>query len=254
MVQVLFLVSVGSVWLINSGQIRYRLFLVVFLLSASLAKAAFTHPARWKLDSIEETYASTWCFHSGPNPTLKSTCANTMLNALLNFHLNNELGAGLSIAYYDLKDGSVLGGAGWSGWRVVERPVGLCMSGAVTGLDNAFRTICRFATTDDDLESPDTHAQECMMSRAQLRVTDGCYTPSERRGLFRLDDTATSIFAIFGLLIALPGMFYGVYRWYCARRSAQQMRADGRLNVPLYAGDGVARLAESRTDPARLMA
>ena len=232
------------------------MFLVLIpLLTASFAEAAFTHPARWKLDSIEETYAGTWCFHPGPNPSFASICANTTLNVLLNIHLLNELGAGLSIAYYDLEDGSVLGGAGWSGWRAVGRPVGLCTSGAVTGLGNAFRTICRFATTDDDLENLDAHAQECMMPHAQLRVTDGCYTPPERRGLFRLDDTATSILTILGLLITLPGIFYGLYRWYCARRAARLMRAEGGLNVPLYTvGNGVARSGESRTDLAGLVA
>ena len=197
------------------------LLVLILFIAASLAEAAFSHSALWKLDSVDETYAGTWCFHPGPNPTFSSACANATLGALLDIHLHNSFGSGLSIAYYDPADGSVLGGAGWLGWRSVELPVGVCMSGAVNGLDNNFRTVCRFAIADNDHDSPDAHAQECMMPRAQFRVTDGCYSPPVRRGPFHLDDTASAIIAILGLLIAIPGIILGIYRWYILRKRAQ---------------------------------
>ena len=208
------------------------LLVLVPLLAASLAKAAFTRPALSKLDSIDKTYAGTWCFHPGPNPTSLSACANATLGALLSIHLQNAFGSGLSIAYYDLADGSVLGGSGWSGWDSVEPLVGVCMSGAVNGLDNNFRTICRFAIADNDHDSPDAHAQQCVVPRAQLRVTDGCYSPPARHGPFHLDDTASAIIAILGLLIFIPGMMVGMYRWYLIRRRAQSASTEDQ-DVPL---------------------
>ena len=158
---------------------------------------------------------------------------------LFNIHLLNELGAGLSIAYYDLADGSVLGGAGWSGWDSVRLPVGVCMTGAVNGLDNVFHTVCRFAIDDNDHDSPNAHAQDCMMPCAQLRVTDSCYSPPARRGPFHLDDTASAIIAILGLLIVIPGMILGVYRWYLIRKQAQSVDGQGVPLVQTSATDSV---------------
>ena len=211
----------------------------------SLAEAAFTHPAHWKLDSIDSTYAGTWCFRPGPNPTFSSACANATLGALLDIHLHNSFGSGLSIAYYDLDDGSVFGGAGWSGWDSVELPVGVCMSGAVNGLDNVFRTICRFAITDNDHDSPDAHAQECVVPRAQLRVTDGCYSPPVRHGPFHLDDTASAIIAILGLLIVIPGMTFGAYRRYVTRKRAQSVEDQDVSLVPTGAAGSVGHQEET---------
>ena len=145
--------------------------------------------------------------------------------------MHNELGSGLSIAYYDLGDGRVLGGATWSGWRSVGLPIGLCMSGVINGLDNHFRTICRFAIADNDHDSPNAHMQECMMPHAQRRVTDGCYSPPMRHGPFRLDDTASAVISILGLLITIPGMIFGAYRWYAIRMQAHDVEDD---DVPLF--------------------
>jgi len=104
------------------------------------------------------------------------------------------------------------------------------MSGAVNGLDNVFRTVCRFAIADNDHDSPDARTQECMLPRAQFRVTDGCYSPPVRHGPFHLDDTANAIIAILGLLVVIPGMIFGAYRWYVIRKRAQNV--DGQ-DVPL---------------------
>jgi len=217
-------------------------------------QAAFTRPALWKLDSINKTYAGTWCFHPGPNPTFASICANATLSALLETHLRNNLGPGLSIAYYDLKDGSVLGGASWTNWDAVSLPIGVCTSGRVEGLDNAFSTTCRFAVTDNDHDTASTHAEECTINRPQLRVTDGCYSPPPRRAWFRLDDSTSGILAIVGLVLALP--LVGAYRCYRTRLAQWDAKIEGGQGLPLVAlgsdaGIGSGSPDVSHPPPAR---
>jgi len=115
-------------------------------------------------------------------------CANATLKALLDLHTNNDHSAGLFIAYYNLVDGFIRGGAGWVDWNTVLFPVGVCLSGQVDGLDDTYVTACRFAHADNDHESSSAHEQECIVNRPQLRVTDACYAPIHRRPWFRLDD------------------------------------------------------------------
>jgi len=221
-----------------TGQFRALLLCLLFL-AAHTANAAITHPARWRLDAIEQTYAGTWCFRPGTNPPPTHACNNSTLTVLLNAHVNNDHGPGLSIAYYDLKDASVLGGVGWADWDAMMLPVGVCMSGAVDSFANTYSTTCRFAMSDNDHETPSAHITECSVNRPQLRVTDGCYTPPPRRSRFRLDDSASGILTIIGLIIALPSIVLGAYRWYSARRALALQQAqleDGQV-VPLVPVD-----------------
>ena len=200
--------------------------------------AAFTHPALWKLNSIQETYAGTWCYHPGSNPTYFLACTNDTLAASLDNHLRNNFGPGLSIAYYDPKDGTALGGAGWANWAAVPLPIVVCMSGRVEGLENTFSTACRFTVTDNDHELPSSHNEECIVNRSQARVTDGCYTPPSRRPWFRLDDSTSNVLTVIGLIVALP--VFGLCRWYLARRARQQAQMAGGQGIPLVSvGRGV---------------
>jgi len=153
------------------------------------------------------------------------------LSALLKTHLHNDLGPGLSIAYYDFKDGSVLGGADWTFWDVAALPVGLCTSGRVDGLDKVFSTTCRFAVTDNDHDTPSVHAEECTSNHSQLRVTDGCYSPPPHRSWLRLGDSASGILTIIGLILALP--LLGIYRWYRTSRARQKATIGGEQRLPL---------------------
>lgn len=203
--------------------------------------AALTSPTHWKLDEIEITYAGTPCFRPGPNPASARPCSNSTLIALLDAHIKNDRGLGLSIAYYDLKDQSVLGGAGWADWDAVVLPVGVCLSGAVDALTNAYITTCRFALTDNDHDIPSMHATECTVGRPQLRVVDGCYTPPPRRGRFRLDDSTSGILTIIGIIIALPSIVFSTYRWYCGRQVVRQTQLEEGQALPLVPvgeGDG----------------
>ena len=222
-----------------AGQTR-TLSLCLLLSVAPTVDAAFTRPAHWKLDGLELTYASTVCFNPGPNTASVCRCGNATLTSLLGAHINNNLGPGLSIAYYDLKDGSVLGGAGWADWDAMMLPVGVCMSGAIDSFANAYSTTCRFALTDNDQDTPSAHYTECTVNHPQLRVVDGCYTPPPRRSRFRLDDSASGILTIIGLIIALPSIFLGPYRWYCARRALALQEArleEGQALPPVLVGE-----------------
>ena len=214
------------------GQIRDLLLCLLFL-AARATNAAFTRSAHWKLDDIELTYAGTPCFRPGPNPASTRLCGNSTLIALLDIHIKNDRGPGLSIAYYDLKDRSVLGGASWADWDTGVLPVGVCMSGAVDTLANEYSTICRFTAANDDHDSAAAHLNECTVSRPQMRVTDGCYTPPPRRVRFRLDDSASGILTIIGLIIALPSIAFGAYRWYSARRALRGAQLEDSHALPL---------------------
>ena len=96
-------------------------------------------------------------------------------------HLKNDHGAGLSIAYYDTTDGSVLGSAGWTNWDNVVLPVGVCLSRQVDGLHDAYTATCPFTIANDDHDTHNSHLGECAVNLPQLRVAEGCYMPPPRR-------------------------------------------------------------------------
>ena len=165
-------------------------------------------------------------------------CGNSTLSALLNTHIKNVDGPGLSIAYYDVTDSSVLGGVGWDDWDVVMLPVGVCMSGSVDGLPTVFSTTCRFTATNNDHDIPSAHLSECSIGRSQLRVTDGCYSPPVRCAGFRLTDSASGILTIIGLLTALPSLAFGAYRLYYKLRGDPKAPLDDEQVVLLVPVDG----------------
>jgi len=168
---------------------------------------------------------------------------------LLGVHINNDHSAGLSIAYYDLGDGSILGGAGWRNWDAIALPVGVCMAGLVDGLDNIFSATCRFTTQDNDHDLPFAHAEECTTNRPQLRVIDGCYRPPPRRPWLRLDDSTTGVLTIIGLILALP--VFGLYRRYRARHACQQGQInDGQALSLVVVGSSTVN-DETRQDMSR---
>jgi len=212
--------------------------------------SVYSRPAYWKLDTIEQTYAGTWCFHPGVGAGRGHECNNSTLSALLDVHIKNVDGPGLSIAYYDLADSSVLGGAGWADWDIVVLPVGVCMSGSVDGLATVYSTTCRFTATDNDHDIPSAHFEECTVGRSQLRVTDGCYSPPTHHTGFRLTDSASGILTIIGLLIALPSLAFGAYRLYYKLRGQHRAPLEDEQAVPLVHVDGDA--AEARQERDRL--
>jgi len=234
-----------------AGQIRALLFLFL-LLATSPVDGAFTRSAMWRLDAIEKTFSGT-CYRPAASMEPVRVCANATLKALLDLHTNNDHGAGISIAYYDLVDGFILGGAGWADWNTVLLPVGVCLSGQVDGLDDTYVTACRFAHADNDHESASAHEQEYIVNRPQLRVTDGCYAPIHHHTWFRLDDSTNGVLTIVGLIIAIP--VYSIYRRYCARHAMRQSRmSDGQAVSLVGVGGGTFddgnRQSASRPKPA----
>ncbi|KAH7096712.1 hypothetical protein BKA62DRAFT_603566, partial [Auriculariales sp. MPI-PUGE-AT-0066] len=142
---------------------------------ASTAFAAFTHEAHYHLDSIRQNSLGAFCFYPGVLRD-ERPCTSNQLRIILDTHINNALGSGLSIAYYSTEDGAILGGTGWADWKTTTSPVAVCLSGAINDLPNAFVSTCRFSAGDDDLEdSHGVHVPECAMNLPQQRLTDGCY-------------------------------------------------------------------------------
>jgi len=210
--------------------------LLFLLFAATLSvNAAFTRPARWKLDNIEQTYAGSWCYRPGASSNSRGLCSNSTLKVLLDAHIQNGHGAGLSIAYYDLSDGSAVGGAGWTSWDTVTIPVGVCMSGQVDGLE-AYTTTCRFSIADNDHDKSSSHLWECAVNQVQPRVADGCYTPPPPRPWLRLDDSTSAILAIISFILALP--LFGIYRRYQTRRARQQAKLQDEQAQPLIGLEG----------------
>jgi len=174
--------SLGSTYSCRTGEIhdlvRCCLLMVFMLLTIAPAHAAFTRPATWKLNSIEQALSGAWCFIPGANAEPVHECQDSALKQLLDVHTNNMGGAGLSVEYYDLDDNSALGGAAWRGWNTTVLPVGLCMSGSVTPVSEPqYLTICRLSYGDDDHDLPSAHVGQCAVAHPQNLVSDGCYHP-----------------------------------------------------------------------------
>ena len=156
-------------------------------------------------------------------------CQRPALQALLDIHIKNKNGAGLSIAYYDLKDASALGGAEWHGWNNTALPVGLCMSGAVATPSGSgktrYLTVCRFATCDDDQDLPSAHTDECIIVQPQQYVADGCYSlPSLKNPAESSFSKMDALFTVLGAIASVIGIWGAVWgtmrlvrRWRASR-------------------------------------
>ncbi|KAH7102695.1 hypothetical protein BKA62DRAFT_769549 [Auriculariales sp. MPI-PUGE-AT-0066] len=177
----------------GGGSGRSWLDLFLLLLATTTVRAAFTHDALFHLDWIRKHNAGSYCFHPGTLPGRSGFCSDVTLDALLDVHTSLDHGPGLSIAYYSLPDLTVLGGAGWSGWNTTSGPVGLCLSGVIEGIPDAYVTKCRFATRDNDQEDPFSHSRECALDVPQKRVVDGCYVPPTMPTGFQLSSSTNSI-------------------------------------------------------------
>jgi len=124
------------------------------------------------------------------------------------------------------------------------------MIGRIDALDDAYAMTCRFPITDDDHDSPDSHVDECSFFCPQERITDGCYSPPTHRGVIKLDDSTSGILTVLrvGIGIALPGMAFGVYRWYIS----QQLKVSDR-EQELYSTSGNGSRSEDREETGHLV-
>ncbi|KAH7096248.1 hypothetical protein BKA62DRAFT_662934 [Auriculariales sp. MPI-PUGE-AT-0066] len=177
------------------------------------ASAAFTRDALYHLDQIRPSPTGTYCFHPRTLPGRLTPCFDQALSSLLDIHVNNARGSGLSILYYDTFDLTVLGGAHWKGWNTTRGQVGVCLSGEIEGIDGSYLTICRFAAGDDDHSSPPAQAVRCAIDRPQQRVVDGCYAPPRGIYEFKLNGPTEAAFAIVGLALAVLTLAWKLFKW-----------------------------------------
>ncbi|KAH7096714.1 hypothetical protein BKA62DRAFT_489449 [Auriculariales sp. MPI-PUGE-AT-0066] len=198
----------------------------------SAVQAAFTHNTVYRLDSVRQNYAGTFCFYPGVLVS-ERPCADSRLQSVLDAHVNNALGSGLSIAYYSTEDGAILGGAEWNAWNTTTLRVALCLSGAVNYLPNAFVSTCHYSMRDDDFEDPQARASECAVNLPQQRVTDGCYpasplpAPGPRHRL-----SGAEIFGIVASSVGLLSSALGIYMWV-QRRRRRAGAVNGTHDLPL---------------------
>ncbi|KAH7092798.1 hypothetical protein BKA62DRAFT_722432 [Auriculariales sp. MPI-PUGE-AT-0066] len=183
-------------------RIQY-LVIFLFLIITDTTSAAFTREAAYRLDQVRPNSAGTYCFHPRTLPGRIASCMDQSLSMLLDIHVNNKHGPGLSISYYDTQDLSVLGGADWREWNTTSGPVGVCLSGSIEGIEGSYLTFCRYATSDDDHSSRTAQAVKCSIDRPQQRVVDGCYLPPSSPYDFKLSGRTEAALAIVGLAIAI---------------------------------------------------
>jgi hypothetical protein len=138
--------------------------------------ARFTKTTCWTGQDIEnasciqQNAAGAWCFIPNIRPGLVATsCTGGYADfaTVLEVHLAQ----GLSVAYYNGIDNSLLGGADYS---IPSNPgiIRLCLSGQ-SG-DGNYQTQCLNALADNTFGA----GLYCVVIRGQNNVTDGCYTPN----------------------------------------------------------------------------
>ncbi|KAH7096738.1 hypothetical protein BKA62DRAFT_820963 [Auriculariales sp. MPI-PUGE-AT-0066] len=248
---------------VAAGSLANRLrtfFLLLVFNAAPVALAAFTHEAHYHLDWIRQNSAGTLCYYPGV-PVKERPCVDDHLKNILDAHVNNALGSGLSIAYYSTEDGTILGGAGWDDWNTTTLPVAVCLSGAVGCLADTYVSTCRYSTREDDFGDPLAHVPECAKNLPQQRVTDGCYlNPASAKPQHRL--SAVDIFGIVAgvvsLLSAALGGFYKWRKWRILHATGVTDSADVELpelpvstegpgDAAMHAGDAATPLGDAPT-------
>ena len=123
---------------------------------------------------IQQNAAGTWCYIPDVSPRLVTTsCTGTNSISDANFAtvLEVHLAQGLSVAYYNGIDNSLLGGANYS---IPSNPgvIRLCVSGQ-SG-DGNYQTVCMNTVADNTFFA----SSYCEVIRGQKNVTDGCYSPN----------------------------------------------------------------------------
>ena len=151
-----------------------RLGLVVSILQTSFA--LFSQTTHWTGLTIQKNSQGAWCFlpwAAYPVRTVACTGSSSDFATVLDVHLNQ----GLSIAYYNGIDNTLLGGANYSLPVEANMPIiRLCVSG-LAGDGYYYETICTNAVADNVWEN----SPACQVALGQKAVTDGCYDPSKVR-------------------------------------------------------------------------
>ena len=165
-------------------------------------------------DCIMQNGEGTWCYFPALGETRATVCdgGDVDFTRVLGVHSRQ----GLSIAYYNGVDNTLLGGADWP---LPANPgvVRLCVSGA-TGA-GTYQTLCVNAVADNNL----SNSPYCRVAVGQDNVTDGCYTyhstttatptsnyPNEARGL-RLHSNLAMVNALVLFFSTLLASLHSLY-------------------------------------------
>ena len=136
--------------------------------------AMFSQTTRWDGVSVQKNSQGTWCYlptAGYPVRTVACTGTSSDFASVLDVHLKQ----GLSIAYYNAIDNTLLGGANYSLPVGANMPIiRLCASG-LGGDGYYYETICTNAAADNVL----ANYPYCQVALGQKAVTDGCYDPSK---------------------------------------------------------------------------
>ena len=154
-----------------------RLGLVFSALQTSFA--LFNQPTRWYDVSVQKNSQGTWCYVPVADAVRTVACTSTSGYTSSNFAsvLDVHLNQGLSIAYYNGVDNTLLGGANYSLPVGANMPIiRLCVSG-LAGDGYYYETICTNAVADNVL----ANSPYCQVALGQKAVTDGCYEPGKVR-------------------------------------------------------------------------
>lgn len=166
--------------------VNIRMLFVIFSTLVAV-QGRFNLETCWGKDCIKQNGEGTWCYFPPAGETRATVCSSGGVDftTVLGVHRRQ----GLSIAYYNGVDNTLLGGADWP---LPANPgvVRLCVSGA-TGA-GTYQTLCVNAVADNTL----SNSPYCQVALGQDNVTDGCYIshsttsatptsnyPNEARGL-----------------------------------------------------------------------
>jgi hypothetical protein len=136
--------------------------------------ARFTKTTCWTGQNtacIQQNVAGAWCYIPNvPDVTVGTSCtgATPFTSADFATVLGVHLAQGLSVAYYNGIDNSLLGGADYS---IPSNPgvIRLCASGQAG--DGTHQTVCVNAFADNTFGG----SLFCNVIRSKNNVTDGCY-------------------------------------------------------------------------------
>ncbi|KAF8803099.1 hypothetical protein BYT27DRAFT_6743459 [Phlegmacium glaucopus] len=145
--------------------------LLFLSLPLSLVGGRFTQPACVFGACVQQDSTGRWCYIPNPGITAAINCtggtgADSTMIAVMDVHFQQ----GLSIAYYNGVDNTLLGGADFS-VPTSDGIIRLCVSGKAG--DGSFQTLCDDVAGDNTLQG----APYCFVALGQAVVSDGCYVP-----------------------------------------------------------------------------
>jgi hypothetical protein len=148
-----------------------RTMLLFLSLPLGLVGGRFTQPSCVYGACVQQDSTGRWCYIPNPAITTNINCtggsgADSTMIGVMNVHFQQ----GLSIAYYNGVDNTLLGGPDFS-VPTTDGIIRLCVSGRAG--DGSFQTLCDNVAGDNTIQG----APFCFVALGQNVVSDGCYVP-----------------------------------------------------------------------------